>query len=50
MSFHPDYGLPTEYRLRVLATLSYFTVREAAEHFRLHPSTIYAWRKRLEDA
>lgn len=47
MTFHPAYGLPDEYRLQVLAALSRFTVREAAKHFNLCPSTIYRWRRNL---
>ena len=42
--FHPDYGLPQPYRLRVLRTAEQTSPAEAAEVHNVSLSTIYRWR------
>ena len=42
--FHPDYGLPQDYRLRVLRTAEQTSPAQAAEIHNIGLSTIYRWR------
>jgi transposase-like protein len=41
--YHPDYGLPDEYRTRVVLYVLANDVASAALTFNLHKSTIYRW-------
>lgn len=41
--YHPDYGLPDEYRTRVVLHALATSVASAALTFNLAPSTIYRW-------
>jgi len=46
--FHPDYGLPHEYRKVVLVDLGTRPVRQVALDRNIGVSTIYRWRKEME--
>ena len=48
--FHPDYGLPQPYRLRVLRTAEQTSPAEAAEIHNVGVSTIYKWRAVMRSA
>jgi transposase len=46
--FHPDYGLPHEYRKVVLVDIGTRPVRQVALDRNIGVSTIYRWRKEME--
>jgi transposase len=46
--FHPDYGLPHEYRKVVLVDIGTRPVRQVAMDRNIGVSTIYRWRKEME--
>jgi transposase-like protein len=43
-NYHPAYGLPDEFRSRVVEYSYETSVHEAAKAFNLAVSTIYRWR------
>lgn len=47
--YHPAYGLPDDYRLRVLADAETLGVPQAAALHRLSTGCIYKWRKVLRE-
>lgn len=46
--WHPDYGVPTKHRMKVLNTADRDGVTKAAEIYNVGVSTIYHWRKKVE--
>lgn len=48
--YHPDYGLPDDYRLRILADADTLGVPAAAALHRVSESCIYKWRKVIREA
>ena len=47
---HPDYGTHAFQINDVLGFAARHSVKSAAEHFRLHISTIYKWRRVMRPA
>lgn len=45
LGFHPAYGLPDDYRLRVLEEADFRGVAATAERHHLSETAIYNWRK-----
>lgn len=43
--YHPDYGLPNDYRQQVVVFALDTNVARASLRFNLHQSTIYRWIK-----
>jgi transposase len=43
--YHPEYGLPNEYRTRVVFYALATSVVSATLHFNVHQSTVYRWTK-----
>lgn len=43
--YHPDYGLPNDYRQQVVASALSTNVVSASIRFNLHQSTVYKWLK-----
>lgn len=44
-AFHPDYGFPDEFRLRVLRVAKQTSVAKAAELFGVSTQAVYNWRQ-----
>lgn len=44
-AFHPDYGFPDEFRLRVLRIAKQTSVAKAAELFGVSIQAVYNWRR-----
>ena len=43
--YHPEYGLPNEYRTRVALYALATSVASATLQFNVHQSTVYRWIK-----
>lgn len=48
--FHPDYGLPQDYRVTVLRTAEQTSPSQAAEIHNVGVSSIYRWRAAMRSA
>lgn len=48
--FHPDYGLPQQFRNTILRTAEQSSVTEAADTHRVSKSAIYRWRAVMREA
>ena len=46
--WHPDYGVPTPHRMKVLREADRSGILKAAEMYNVGVSTLYRWRKRVE--
>ena len=48
--FHPAYGLPNQYRIEAVKVSHVLGARRAAQLFNVHATTVYKWRKVLQEA
>jgi len=46
--FHPDYGVPTEYRIMAVSHTKVTGKQDAADKYRVYVSTMYEWERRLK--
>jgi transposase len=46
--WHPDYGVPTPHRMKVLREADRSGILKAAEMYNVGVSTLYRWRKKVE--
>lgn len=48
-NYHPDYGLPSSIRLEAVLLSNLIGVKKAAEELNVSKSSIYKWRKSMEN-